>query len=608
MDIQHYDHWEDEIKTYLSASKLFNFFLDDPLLDYLDYFADKLGLMPNDCPEEVKIIMEKGNEFERKVVEVIENLKRIPIYRVKDYNTWVDGSLETLRAMKSGQPIIYQGYLINPNNKTKGRPDILIRSDYLNYLKDGLLSPEEIKIPSKFGDYHYRVIDIKLSNLSLTANGKYILNTKLYKTYKAQVLVYNLALGYLQNYHPPQGYLLGRSAHNYDNSLYYNNCFSSITQIDYEDYDFDFLKKLDKALEWHQKLKEMNSPEIDHNGNYNFNNIDNQVINQFGFSIKPNMKNKYDFKWNHFKKDIAEKSQDLTLLWNCGTNKRDQAIQNGINGWEEYMKYCQDKQGFQNNVLAEIIKTNLDENKNIIRPSKIDREFLEFIPKLDNPFIVLDFEVSNNLNDNFDNLPYLGGSDVIFLIGATLVVPMGNQLKYQYFYFLIDHLTPQGELNLLIKFLGWIKDMKKMFNNKISFYHWSQAEPIFFEKMVERLYNNLKPSENDIISDIKFIDLLSVFRYQPITIKGSFDFGLKNIAKALHKHGFIDTIWENDINGLLAMLRIHKYSQEAEKLNIVLNDFEEIKEIIHYNMVDCQVLAEIAIFLQNYYLRKNNIS
>jgi hypothetical protein len=598
MNLEPYQKWEEDIKSYISATKLFNYFLDDPLLDYLDKFGSYLGLEPSEIPEEIRYILDKGVLFEKKVIDLIA--KVIPVMTVSQKESWTDGCLRTLQAMKEGHPIIYQGYLVNHNNKTKGIPDLLVRSDYLNKFKPGLISDQDLMIGSYFGPWHYRVIDIKMSNINLTVDGKYIINSKLYKTYKAQVLVYNLALGYLQGYQPLQAYLLGRGSHNYDNSLVNRDCFSSIAVVDYEDYDQDFLVKLNKALEWHATLNQMNLPSQTKPGKYDWNSVLNQQINS-ELSLRPNMKNNYDHRWSDFKNKIATETQDLTLLWNCGPAKRQEALRLGYNDWSSYLKYCIENPGQQNTTLSNIIYTNLDVNKEIIRPYKLDKEYLSFLPKLNTPFVVLDFEISSNLNDDFEQLPHMGGVEITFLIGASIVIPSPNGPQYRYFPFLIDQMTHQSEYNLLKKFMNWIVDVQSVIG-PITFYHWSKAEPIFFEKMVERQWDNLTEDDKNLLATLQFSDLLTIFRYQPITIKGALNFGLKEIGKAMYTHGMIKSTWaNNDINGLAAMLRIFKYNSEAIRLNTTLNYFKEVNDIVEYNMMDCQVLAEIIFFLQNKY-------
>ena len=95
-----------------------------------------------------------------------------------------------------------------------------------------------------------------MSNIFLSSDGSNILNHKIYKGYKAQVLVYNLALAKIQNYNPEQGYILGRSSHNYDYSIYNNDCFSSISLINYREgnTDYEIIDEFNIALEWKKIL------------------------------------------------------------------------------------------------------------------------------------------------------------------------------------------------------------------------------------------------------------------------------------------------------------------------------------------------------------------
>ena len=676
MNIENREEWELNIKSYISATKLFNYFLDDPLLDYLNKYGLEMGFKEQECPEDVSILMNKGHSFEKRVIEEISKI--IPVIEVKNNdssnnnsdnkNKWVNGSIETFHLMKQGHPIISQGFLVNHLNKTKGRPDILIRSDYINKLKPDLLDLETVNIPSRFGNWHYCVIDIKMSNLLLTSNGKYITNNKIYKAYKAQLLVYNTALSHLQDYFPSQSYLLGRSSHNYDNSLYENNCLSSISSVDFKENvkDNEFITKLEKAIEWHNILKTL--PIVSRNDNlmdtsddnlnnnlmdtsndsnnnlnlnlkikikWNWEEIEVLLPEYFQFNLRPNMKNKYDYKWKDAKKEIARDREELTLLWNCGIAKRNKALLMGITDFKGYMNYCKKNKGYQNTVLGCILEINSPDVDNLILPDAIDEDYLDYIPPRDRPFIVLDFETTNNLNDEFENLPEKGGNDFTFLIGLTIAIPINKnqnqnqnqnqkqndekynlEYEYRYFPFMINQLNHDDELIILKNMLNVLIDFKKYmcssddleenknlnenfhFNNSLILNHWSQAEPIFFEKMCERQFEFLDEKYHKIIDDIQFNDILTLFKNQPITIKGAFDFGLKSIANAMYNNGMIKTIWENDLNGFSVMIKINEYNKEAENLDLNLKDFQEVKDIIIYNMVDCQVLAEIIVFLQ----------
>ena len=363
---------------------------------------------------------------------------------------------------------------------------------------------------------------------------------------------------------------------------------------------------------------------------WNWDEIEVLLPEYFKFNLRPNMKNKYDYKWKNIKKEIARDREELTLLWNCGIAKRNKALLMGITDFKGYMNYCKTNKGYQNTVLGSILEINSPDVDNLILPEAIDEDYLDFIPPRDRPFIVLDFETTNNLNDEFENLPEKGGYDFTFLIGLTIAIPINknqnqnqnqneenqNQQKdileyeYRYFPFMINQLNDDDELMILKKMLDVLIYFKKYLcssddleenensNNDLILNHWSQAEPIFFEKMCERQFDYLDETYRQIIDDIQFNDLLTLFKNQPITIKGAFDFGLKSIAKAMYNNGMIKTIWKNDLNGFNVMMKINEYNKEAEHLDLSLKDFQEVKDIIIYNMIDCQVLAEIIVYLQ----------
>ena len=51
--------------------------------------------------------------------------------------------------------------------------------------------------------------------------------------------------------------------------------------------------------------------------------------------LNPNMKNSYDKNFKKIKKHIAQANQDITLLWNCGTNQRELAFAKGIKKYSD---------------------------------------------------------------------------------------------------------------------------------------------------------------------------------------------------------------------------------------------------------------------------------
>ena len=119
------------------------------------------------------------------------------------------------------------------------------------------------------------------------------------------------------------------------------------------------------------------------------------------------------------------------------------------------------------------------------------------------------------------------------------------------------------------------------------------------------LHNKLQKRISSLGSSLPnkiFLDLYQLFRVEPIAVNGALNYSLKSIAKAMNKHNLIKTSWDSRnpcSNGLNAMLLAHKAYKDTKEImdekNLIMRD------IIHYNEVDCKVLWEIIN-----YLRENN--
>ena len=124
----------------------------------------------------------------------------------------LDLAFATWEAMVDGVAIIDQGVLRDPEHRTYGLPDLLVRSDVLAELFHGALSPVEAAVAApafSIGGCHYVVVDIKYTTLRLAVGG-WLLNSGSTLAYKAQLHVYNRALARLQGHRAPRAFLLGR--------------------------------------------------------------------------------------------------------------------------------------------------------------------------------------------------------------------------------------------------------------------------------------------------------------------------------------------------------------------------------------------------------------
>lgn len=125
-----------------SPSDLVNFTLSE-FITWMDRYAwERPGEIEPDPPnEEQKIIQEKGNEHERAFLDGLAAAGR----RVCDLSGFRGRPEPTLDAMRGGEEIIYQGYLVN--DEFAGYPDFLMR----------------VEMPSSIGAWSYEPWDTKLA-------------------------------------------------------------------------------------------------------------------------------------------------------------------------------------------------------------------------------------------------------------------------------------------------------------------------------------------------------------------------------------------------------------------------------------------------------------
>jgi hypothetical protein len=162
------------------------------------------------------------------------------------------------------------------------------------------------------------------------------------------------------------------------------------------------------------------------------------------------------------------------------------------------------------------------------------------------------------------------------------MIGIGHQVDKQWVYkcFTISELNDEKEIKMFMNFWLYINSI----STKPLFYHWSKAEPI--------LWNKFKNSNQIEWSDKQFYDLHELFIKKEITVKGSLDYSLKNIGKALYNNNLIRIKWpENDCcNGNDAqMIATSIYANKR---------FDLLPQIIEYNEIDCKMLCEILNLLR----------
>ena len=616
---------------WVSATKIKNYLLNDPVLDYYDLYYDSKGLTgaissideilkrKNEIQrnsEELNVLFAMGNKFEEEVMKYLR--ENFTVKKVADSYKDVRESYQeiTLKHMKDGVPIIEQAVLYNRKNMTFGCADILVRSDYLNTIVcEPVLNTtmEQYKAPKLKGNYHYVVIDIKWTTQHLCCNGYNIRNSARFPAYKGQLAIYNAALGQLQGYTPSCAYVLAKSWKFVSQRVEYRgyNCFDRLGVIDYADRDIDYIERSKDAIDWIRDVR--------------LNGSNWKCIPPSVPSLYPNMCNRYSGKFSSVKKTHAKQIKELTTIWMIGPRNRFIGHDNGVFKYTD--KNCNARNlGIYGSKVApivdQIIKINRNENgKTLIKPTVIGDNLANWQNKLGIEFFI-DFESLNDMfykkDMNLENSKCT--SDVIFMIG--IAYEEDNDIKYKAFY--MNDLSVDEEQRVFKEFMNFIEfkinEHMEKYNIKnrnlctARMYHWSPAEIIMMKHFENRSKGKLKVT--DWLKTITCIDFCKVFKNEPIVIKGVFGFGLKEIATKMHQHKMINTKWEEvdaPANGFEANIQgcqyyafMDKYNEmsDTEKKHNIIDHTKYLKmfaSIIYYNRVDCVVVWEIVNYFRNNY-------
>mgnify|MGYP001208213372 CR=1 FL=1 len=561
------------LNDFIAATQTKNFILDDPIQDWLKKYGKLHGY------ESVKktnlfsnFIKKKGLEFENHIVKMLRN--KHYFYEVEYSDSIINRYEKTLEKLKEGVPIIYQGVVFDFDEKLYGIPDLIVRSDYLNKITNfkNVLPDNSLE-----NGWYYVVVDIKYSNLIFKKNSDTLVNHGMFSCFKSQLIIYNKCLTKMQNYDPKITFILGRKWQKKNKNG--NNSFDYLGKVDIYGNDKDIYHKTDLAISWLRDLK-MNG------SNWNVNDK----------RLMPNMKCGYDDEWRSVKKKIALENNEITLLWNCGVRERKNADKNNVDSWlnKECYSSKMNINGKRARIIDGILKTNKDNDiifnprriKNSENISKLGTQRLEFI---------CDFETVNDLDDNFKRIPYSNFETCIFMIGLITNIrdDEENIIDTNFKCFIVEDFTRKEEKKVINEWLNYMKDMSKQYNVvEPKIYHWSQAEPNFYRQAI------LRNKQIFEWGKLNFVDILEVFKEEPISIKGVLNYGLKDVSKGLHNLGIINIIWQDDMDGRIALLEAVEAMNKARIENLKFSEMEIVKSIEKYNYVDVKVIDEIISFLR----------
>lgn len=531
----------------VSATELRNYFLNDPILDWLNLYGEEKGYQKDKEENSYSLYwMNRGNEYEDILIDDLKN-KNFTFKNVKeDYPKFChDGVEDTLDYMREGIEIIYQGFLLDEEKEIYGIPDLLIRCDTFHKLFN--FDVPIIYPTNKDFSWTYFVVDIKCSTIKLNNDNK-ISNQLGKKVFKSQIYIYNSILEKLffnNSSIQPFGFLLARRV--VKNNVVQDN---NICAINFD--EENIRNEVEQALSWIKEVREKGM-------NWD---IDNPTRNE----LKPNMKNKRDYPWSNAKQIIANKQKELTRIWHVSSKIRDNCKENDLEN-----HFTCDKKKL---IISKMFKSDSDEEIE----NDYDTVDLSSILKKDTLNFYVDFEYINGSDLSFDKYPRTH----LYLIGVGY---FDNNWKYKSFF--PNQINDRDEKTVLHKWIQFMNETTKKLNyNKYQIIHWSKAEPSLYNKLKELFLLRTK---------LDWIDLQPILKKSCIVFDNMKNYSLKNVAKTMKNMGFIETNWEDGVvDGLGANMIIIKGIKNQ------IGDINGFDDIIKYNEVDCKVMYEIIKFLSSF--------
>jgi hypothetical protein len=406
------------------------------------------------------------------------------------------------------------------------------------------------------------------------------------KAYKGQLLIYRDALTIIQGYSPPYAFILGSKWKFTKNGQDFEGktCMERLGKIDYENLDFEYVEKVEKALSW---LKDVRENEYD--------------LSKYPLArdeLYPNMCNRMDYPMHALKKRFAENHNDITLLWNVGPKQRRIANSSGIYTWtdERCTPETLGMKGKRSKVLENILIANRSDVRNIY-PKYIENSSTDWQNRQGRKVeVYCDFETTCSVFNEMDNLPINSAINLIFMIGTGYIDPKNG--KWIYTSFVVDSIYEKEEEKICISFLKFIDALKKKFRMKsINCWHYSSAECVSWKRAQKR---------SKKIRDVKWTDLLKVFIDGKIGVKGALNYSLKTLTKTFHAHGYIETSYDESSigDGADAAIGAFRADLECKKNEVSFQTHELTKEILKYNEIDCKVMYEILLYLRKNHCKK----
>jgi len=581
--------WDD----WVSAGAMRNWARNDALLDWLERYGGERGIARDDQRAAYderfdfqRFLASQGKRFEEQVLADLE--RRVGLTRIyvdRDDARSLAAAHATVAAMDRGERVIAQGLLRDPQSRTYGRIDLLVRSDILAELCGDAFGENDdpnVAAPALNGAaWHYRVIDVKFSTLELLKGGSLSTSSELGSS--AQVWTYNQMLGRVQGYVAPFAYVLGRGWRQ-GNSARGDTCWERLARIPAETYvrsrEAALADVVAEGAAWVRRVRRegaawqvLPTPTID--------------------ELWPNMKNERDHPWHEAKKEIADELRELTLLWRVSAAMRDRARARGVTRWDD-PRISAGWLGITGETHPAMFDAMIAANRDTgpaVRPARIGADEGRWRERAPVELYV-DFETVNDLNDDFSTFPKKGGQSLIFQVGCGTYADG----RWDFAQFTARALTPDSEADMIDAWLTHVAAVAKRAGlagaGDARLFHWSAAETVF----MDAAYDSARARHPDRgWPELAWYDLLErIVHPEPVVVRGALRFGLKAVARAMKAHGLIETEWgEGLADGTGAMAGAWAAAAIAARDRTDIAMVELMAEVGRYNEIDCRVMAEV---------------
>jgi hypothetical protein len=585
--------WDD----WVAAGALRNWARGDRLLDWLDRYGGERGIARDDQRagyderfDFQRFLAAQGRRFEERVLADLE--ERVGLTRIEgdaEGARSLAAAHATVAALERGERVIAGGVLRDPQARTYGRVDLLVRSDVLGTLCADAYGPDDdpaAVAPALHGAaWHYRVIDIKFSTLELLKDGS--LSTASDLATCAQLWTYGQMLGRVQGHVPPFSYVLGRAWRQGKDRG--DSCWERLARVGAAAYvrtrEATLADLVAEGARWVRRVRREGAAW--------------QVLPQPSLrELWPNMKNDRDTPWHEAKKELAEELRELTLLWRVSAAMRDRAHEQGATRWDdprisaEFLGVTGEAHG---RMFDALVAANRDEGP-AVRPARIgaDEGQWRTVAPLE---LYVDFETVNDLNDDFRTFPRRGGQSLIFQVGCG--THDGGVWSFRQF--TARALTPEAEAEMIDAWLAHLEALARERGlagvGAARLFHWSAAETVF----MDAAYDSARARHPDRgWPALGWYDLLErIVHPEPVVVRGALRFGLKAVARAMKAHGLIATEWgEGLADGTGAMAGTWAAAALAAQDGRALAEVELMAEVARYNEIDCRVMAEVLAHLR----------